>query len=382
MVFDGVQHNFSGAGQSHTQKVYINEDLSAYKQILMHIDLRCPSGGCDPWDQPAAIYLMHNNVKYEIVRYVTPYGKACGDWTYDLTDFKSILGGEVEFLSYIQVWGASGWLLDAKIELVPGIPEYEKSSLQMIWNEDYWVYGDEAVNPHNPAIKNIMVDAETEDLKIRMTTTGHGQANTNNAAEFMEATHHINVNDVETFEQYLWNDDCDQNDCSNQAGTWLYPRAGWCPGQDIQPWEFYFFPGTFTPGEELTLEYSLQDYTNLLNSGYNGGSHTEPHYKIYAYLVSYSGKNLGTQTNEFTKENMFNVYPNPAEDEINLILNDPSQAYDLTVYNVSGQIIYTTSLSSLFNSIYTLKLNDFAKGTYIVEIQSATDSFKQKFIKQ
>jgi len=28
----------------------------------------------------------------------------------------------------------------------------------------------------------------------------------------------------------------------------------------------------------------LQPYSNLLNSGYNGGSHTEPYYRIYSYL--------------------------------------------------------------------------------------------------
>lgn len=43
-----------------------------------------------------------------------------------------------------------------------------------------------------------------------------------------------------------------------------------------------------TPGTNITLDYVLQNYTNALNTGYNGSSHTEPFYRIHSYMVEHS----------------------------------------------------------------------------------------------
>ncbi len=122
-LFDQEQHNYGAYGQSHTNVLYMPEDLSAYSEIYLHVDLECPTGGCDPWDQPAKVSIIKDALSYEIARYITPYGKACGGWVWDITDFKSIMTGKTEFQSYVQVWGASGWLVTIELELVPGTPE-------------------------------------------------------------------------------------------------------------------------------------------------------------------------------------------------------------------------------------------------------------------
>lgn len=380
-LFDDEQHNFSAAGQTHTLSTSITSNLSGYSQILLHIDLNCPAGGCDPWDQPAFFYLLHENEKYELARYITPYGVACGGWTFDITDFSSILKGSVNFESYIQVWGASGWLLDAELELVPGTPEYEYSTIQRLVIEDYWVYGDETVNPHSPDAVTVPIDADADAVKIRMTTTGHGQGNTNNAAEFYETTHHIWVDGTELFDQYLWKDDCDANTCSPQSGTYLYSRAGWCPGQDIQPWEWNIPTDNYTPGSDLEIEYVLADYTNALNTGYNNNGHTEPHFKIHSYLVIYFNSMVNVDDNEKFIENI-SVYPNPTSDYINIeFLKSFSDKVSIKMYDVSGKTVYSSEIEKVTeNDISAIDVSEFSTGVYTMQIISSLSSYEKKII--
>ena len=278
------QHNFGAAGQNQDRNIILPADLSEYAQILLHLNLSCPSGGCDPWDQPAAIYAFHEGQRYEIARYITPYGIACGNWVVDVTDFKSIFLSETSLNSYIQVWGPNGWLLDADLEFVEGQNDTPHSILSSLWANDYVVYGDPGVS-HDLDEKSIDISNNTTQSHVRMHITGHGQGNTNNAAEFFEVTHAMNINNATLVDDHLWKDDCNINVCANQAGNWLFPRAGWCPGQEVQP---RIFNATGELAANMTFDYELADYTNLLNTGYNSSGHTEPHYRIHANLIEES----------------------------------------------------------------------------------------------
>ncbi|NOQ28325.1 MAG: T9SS type A sorting domain-containing protein [Bacteroidales bacterium] len=383
MIFDAVQHSFSSAGQLHVQSVYINEDLSEYSQILLNIDLECPAGGCDPWDQAAQMYIKKDNVEYEIARYITPYGVACGDWTFDLTDFRSILTGSVEFISYIQVWGPSGWLVNAELELVPGTPEYQNSKIQKLWEEDRWVYGDVAVNAHNPEAISLTIGTEAEAAKIRLTTTGHGQANTDNAAEFMEATHNIYLDGTQTFEQHLWKEDCATNTCTGQLGTFQYSRAGWCPGQDVQPMIFDM-EGKFTAGQTIEFDYQLQEYTNLENTAYDNGGHTEPFNRMFAYLVTYSDKSPETTSIVEFKERKYKVYPNPSSGIVNIISNEEFKSeFEIIIYNVNGQEVYTRCFSDVYaGELKTINTNNLHSGLYYLVIKTGDSQHVEKLFLQ
>jgi len=293
-IFEDVQHNFSAAGQSHLSTVVLPENNSAYGTILMDIWVDCPGSGCDPWDQPAKISLVKDGVTYELARFITPYGKACGPWVIDVTDFKSLLQGDCDFNSYIQVWGSSGWLLNASLTFLPGAADHPFQRVTPLYDTDNWVYGDPAINDDLPT-QTAEVHSMSLDARMRMTISGHGQANTNNAAEFSPKTHQFVVNGADFQSHYLWKNDCEFNDCSNQFGTWTYDRAGWCPGQGVYPLELEL-GSVIIPGESISLDYELQAYTNLLNTGYNGGSHTEPHYKIHSYLIEKGDQHIASET--------------------------------------------------------------------------------------
>jgi len=351
-VFDAEQHNFSTAGQVHTKTIYLPDNLDNYSQILMHINLTCPTSGCDPWDQPAKITLIKGEQSYEIGRYVTPYGKACGPWTVDITDFKSLLTGKSEIQSYIQVWGSSGWLLTLEFEFIEETPQYQYSKLTNLWNEDYWIYGDPAIS-HDLPEQIIQIENNTLATQVRMTNSGHGQANTSNAAEFSNFNHHLWANGTETFEHHLWKSDCNVNTCSPQNGTWTYARAGWCPGQQVTP-VWWNLDGLFNAGNDLSLDYVLQDYTNLLNTGYNGSSHTEPHYRIHSYLIEYSNLPFNDFVNSTLSEitSPVNGNPTPGNNEtvtINITNSGtlPISNFDVGYYVNDGIPVIETILNEI-----------------------------------
>ncbi len=286
ILFNGETHNFGGAGQNQFAQAVLPGDLSNYDRILLHISLTCPSGGCDPWDQPAKLVANTSQGNFEIARYITPYGISCGPWTLDITDFKSALQGSVEYNSFIQVWGQSGWNATIEMEFVDGDNPHPYSKIHTLWADDYIVYGDPGIS-HDLPIVNVGVDPNTEVSHSRMQVTGHGQGNTFNAAEFYEVDHDFVVNGNIENEHNLWKDDCNVNSCANQAGNWLFARAGWCPGQEVIPYVINTTSAA-SPGSNVTFDYELQDYTNLLNTGYNNSGHTEPHYRIHGFFVEES----------------------------------------------------------------------------------------------
>ncbi len=306
-VFIDKQHNFAGAGQAALTTVQLPDNNFRFEQILMHVSLDCPSGGCDPWDQPAKISAIKDDKSHELGRFITPYGKACGPWTIDVTDFKSVLQGGVSIESYIQVWGGSGWLLNVSLEFIPGSPAFPYQKLTPLWATDNWVYGDPGIPDDLPAY-TLPITAQTLESHLRMTVTGHGQANTDNAAEFSPKTHTLVVNGTSNTAHSLWKADCAQNPCSNQFGTWTFARAGWCPGQSVEPFRVNL-SNDAVPGQDVSLDYELQAYTNFLNTGYNGGSHTEPHYKIHAFVVEKSEQYIDSSffINMITDEVVFPV---------------------------------------------------------------------------
>jgi len=294
-LLDGLRHNFSSAGQTQFTNLILPYDWEGVERLLMHISVDCPNSGCDPWDQPAKISIVKDSEEFEIVRFVTPYRKACGSWTVDVTDFKELLTGEVAIKSYIQVFGPSGWLLNLDLEAVAGEATLSYQKLNLLWGEDYWVYGDPAIDDDLPE-RAIDIDAKSQATHFRMTMSGHGQGNTENAAEFSNKTHQVVANGSAIANHHLWKDDCAENECDNQQGTWLFSRAGWCPGQAVYPFT-QSLTSAMEAGSTLNIDYELENYINRLNTGYNSTSHTEPHYRIWAYLVEQSDQRYSNFSN-------------------------------------------------------------------------------------
>lgn len=341
-IFESEQHNFASAGQRQLNTLTLPSDLSLYDEIRLRIDINCPSSGCDPWDQPANIKINTSEGIFELGRYVTPFGIGCGPWYLDVTDFKSVLTGEVTFESYIQVWGPSGWNLDLDLEFDINDDEKVYTKLSSIHSTDYQVYGDPNVS-HDLADVDLSVADNTETSHVRMQVSGHGQGNTDNAAEFSRRMHQVRINNSPIATHDLWKADCATNSCANQFGTWLFARAGWCPGQEVIP-AIFNTTQEVSPGENFTFDYQLENYTNLLNTGYNGSNHTEPHYRIHSFFIENSStaydsySNLAVTRVAFTSSDVVRV---DIENDGTVDLNN----YEVRLY-VDGQLVETQAISA------------------------------------
>ena len=300
-AFSNVHHFFGNSGNNRTLIENVEFPLSndGYSEIIMNISLECPNGGCDPWDRKANISIKQFGTWYEIGRYVTPYGIGCG-WSYNVTDYRSILKGSVEIKSYIDTWVEPGWLVTVDFTFITGTPFTPNTIVRNIWNSEYIVYGDETNPPNIPTVQEYIPN-DAQYVKLRITTTGHGQGNTDNAAEFSYKNHEIIINDDNSIIHDFWRDDCEYNQCSPQFGTWQYDRAGFCPGDKVL-YQDFDLNNLLPVGQVSSLDYVLDDYFNECSPNnsncidgqtcsdcdYNYNGHTEPFYFISSHLIIYS----------------------------------------------------------------------------------------------
>ena len=298
VAFNAVHQSFGNLGNNRMliDTIQFPESNFSYSEIIMNVNLECPNGGCDPWDRKAKISVMHLEEWYEIGRYVTPYGVECG-WSFDVTDYRSILKGDVSLLSYIDTWVQPGWLVTISFDFILGASEYNFTAVRNIWNYDYVVYGDETI-PVNISSVTEYIPMDAEEVYLRMITTGHGQGNTDNAAEFSYRVHDILINGDLEFLHDFWRSDCESNSCSPQNGTWQYDRAGFCPGDKVYYDDFYLTDNSMY-GDTIKFDYVLEDYINFCSPNnpscvngstcsqcnYNNSGHTEPFYFIGSHII-------------------------------------------------------------------------------------------------
>ncbi len=237
--------------------------LGAFNQVTATLSLTCPPvGGCGEWDRVGGVDVKgHDGEWYEIIRYITPYSTPCSH-TIDLTDYISLLMGKTEFRFNCSTLD-NGYLWGLTLNYSQGTPEYLYSSVFEVWNEIY-PFGDYAdLQPVEDREVEIPDGALAATLKLVSTGHGWGDLNTGNAAEFYEATHHIWVNGVETFEQHNWYD-CNPNPdaCQPQNGTWYHNRAGWCPGAIAQWFDYDMTP--YIGSDAVDFGYVFyEDYVDL-----------------------------------------------------------------------------------------------------------------------
>ena len=79
-------------------------------------------------------------------------------------------------------------------------------------------------------------------------------------------------------------------------------------------------------------------------------------------------------TGILTIENVFNIYPNPTNDMINIDAKGNSQYLSATVYDIFGKLLINTNNNKI-------SLNKFEDGVYILEINTPTKTFTTRVIK-
>jgi len=110
------------------------------------------------------------------------------------------------------------------------------------------------------------------------------------------------------------------------------------------------------------------------------------------YFTGFSGMSQGTSTfmqkmlqtsvgvDEIENSIFAEVYPNPAKDFVNLVLDTKGDAY-VTILNSSGQEIFSKNYSQNNLQSNRIDTREWSKGYYIINIQTSSSHKQVKFIK-
>ena len=218
-------------------------------------------------------YFRRTPAKFELLSLVTPYGNGLDlgpegvQFTFDVSDFAPVLQGNKRLS--IELGGQFQEEMDIQFVFIKGQPYREVKSIENIWPfARGWfkpIQEDRVFEP-----RNILLNPEATDFKVRMSITGHGQN-----GEFQQRNHYLNINGGR--KEFNWNvwKECSVVPIHPQGGTWLFDRAGWCPGDP-------------TLVEELDItEYAIPGEMMEMDYGINGLNMTEANYLVSSQLVSY-----------------------------------------------------------------------------------------------
>tara|TARA_B100000963_G_scaffold340692_1_gene339612 strand:+ start:567 stop:1967 length:1401 start_codon:yes stop_codon:yes gene_type:complete len=299
-----------GNGQSSVQSFDLHNDVSDIEMIKMYLRLDCPSGGCDPWDRYANIMVKDKitNEWFEIGRHITPYGVDNNALTrgleFDVTDFKSLLEGNVELRIFVETWVSSGWIVSLEFDYTPGTPDYKYYKVSKIIQYNGNSLGGVPYGGLNgnteidlekfDLIKSLQFGDNIESAHIRTIVTGWGHATPADSdgracAEWCFRTHKIKIDNSNLFSHYMGPIGCSQNPINNQGGNWAPDRAGWCPGMTV-PVRINKFDSDVS-NKTMNYEYDFENWTNdfVGTPGYNNKN---AFYAISSFLILKSNSEI------------------------------------------------------------------------------------------
>lgn len=307
-------------GNYDRQAVFPN-GTTTYRKVVMTYTLGCASGGCSDWDYTTQIYLRHPTGQYnyftrydtvsrnplvvnaipdsteiiqnmELGRVITPYAGYMANnrngfnnnWThryvFDVTDYVHLLQDTCDIRARYAGW-SSGFSATVRFDFIEGRPPRDILSVQTLYSgsRNYTSSNDFETNFFTP--KTVTAPANAVGARIFSTITGHGFDNNVSCAEFCQRQYTVQTNGSALGNALIWKDDCGTNPIYPQGGTWVYDRAGWCPGSkgDIHEFEWT----SFNQGTN-TVDFDMQNYT------WSGTQ--APSYTVDAHVVFYGPNNF------------------------------------------------------------------------------------------
>ncbi|OBQ55570.1 hypothetical protein VQ01_08995 [Tamlana sp. s12] len=397
-TLDDVVIEYGVTGQWHYGTYTLPQHVGSYNKIIANMSVECPSttGDCDDWDRLAYIDVMGPDGNWiQIIRYATPFGVGCSH-AIDLTDYESLLQGEVQFRMYIATFGSGGWQISLDFDFEKGTPEYLYSKVDELWDGS-WEFG----NPTNlqpVPTKTYTYNSNVLKSHLRLSTTGHGwgENNSQNAAEFYEAYHYIDIDGATNSLHYNWNE-CNPNpdSCTGQRGSWAYNRSGWCPGAisppNITDMTAQIAKGTVDFGYRFDPRYV--DYCHPDNPDCISGVTCEDcndtfiaQYVVDGQLINFSNnplveETLGVEDVNNTSNYKLYAYPNPSNGVFNITTASTFGKSVVNIVSISGEIIKSYSINSSEELNHTtFNLTSLATGLYFVTIENNSGQGTLKLI--
>ncbi|APY11548.1 hypothetical protein BWZ22_09960 [Seonamhaeicola sp. S2-3] len=284
----------AGLSQSKIATFTLNEDNTNVKAVKMFIQLDCPNAGCNIWDVYANISVKDKKTKkwFELGRYITPYGVDTSQLTrgieIDVTDFKSLLEGQVELRAFIETWGDDGWNLSVDFDFEEGIPDFPYYAVSEVLAYNSSSLGGVPYGSSSAGFdlsKTITVPSNAFSTHLRTIISGWGHATPADSdgrgcAEWCFRTHQIKIDNETKFTHELKPIGCGSNKINSQRGNWASDRAGWCPGMAV-PVRIDEFDKS-NSNVTFNFEYDFEDW---VSDGGTQSGQTGAFYAISTYVV-------------------------------------------------------------------------------------------------
>ncbi len=122
--------------------------------------------------------------------------------------------------------------------------------------------------------------------RLKVIQTGHGfGGNEDNCCEFCQKKAFVKVDEKEIYSRYVWRI-CSDNPLYPQGGTWLFNRSNWCPGAEVQPFDFEL-TSYISQKSSIWVDYDMEYY----DKPYSSGNNTPGNWLITAYVITYGDLN-------------------------------------------------------------------------------------------
>ncbi|NRA13494.1 MAG: Omp28-related outer membrane protein [Crocinitomicaceae bacterium] len=149
--------------------------------------------------------------------------------------------------------------------------------------------------------------------------------------------------------------------------------------------------GTTNQGDLVTMTFSFDnsstnyvidnsDIVAFVSTGMDDNSEIITGFQVEAN--GGNGGNVGIDAIEPLSQ--FSIYPNPASEEINVLLGNNVNNAEITITNITGQVVYTNAVNGAEGSFVTLSNSDLNlyAGTYFITLTNEGSLSTQKLIIQ
>ncbi len=276
--------NYSGWGQFPAKG-------TSFSKVYADLTFECAPGlKCGEWDYLNYIFIgkrkgsNNDSLGWEIMRFITPYGNSWHSsqgwkhgWRFDITDFQGLLNDSVEIVYQHTGYEGNtdrGWLINLSMTMIEGTPRMPVLRIDRLYTLNVG-YGNDAAFDNAVPEKTFTLEPGTKTVRFKVLQTGHGFNTPENCSEFCAKDRYLVLDGNTINTTKVWRDNCGSNPLYPQAGTWVYDRAGWCPGASVLESNY---DHNLIDSNPHTIDLDMESYSNP-----GGGSN----YMITHYLVHY-----------------------------------------------------------------------------------------------
>jgi len=172
-----------------------------------------------------------------------------------------------------------------------------------------------------------------------------------------------------------------------QNDTYYDQQVGYATSSDGITWSKSPLNPVLTRGNPGEWDQILSSFPSVLNDNntykmWYTGRDLDPLPAAslnYYWEIGYATSEIaGLFDNSKSVAEEMELFPNPVADLLGIRLSAECNSGELTIYDLQGQLKYSSSVVSANN--LQIDLSDFVNGTYIIQFQNAEKQFKNRFI--